>query len=229
MAAGNNLALPSSSSAATAILLLLVLLAPAQTSITDVAALSLLQKGLRDPNGELTSWVWDPDLPNPCSWSYVTCDHPDHRVTGIHLVGLGLSGVINRYLAKVEFPKYLEIPWNLIEGSIPMEYGQMENLVSFDLSGNWLSGSIPPQLGWLQSLVYMRIDHNQLTGPIPSDLGELHNLLFLDLASNDLCGIVLIYLERFPLSSFADNPRLKLPEMDGSRPSNLTSDDDTGC
>uniref|UniRef100_A0A0D9WI24 Leucine-rich repeat-containing N-terminal plant-type domain-containing protein n=1 Tax=Leersia perrieri TaxID=77586 RepID=A0A0D9WI24_9ORYZ len=128
MAAGNNLALPSSSSATTAILLLLVLLVPAQASITDVAALSLLQKGLRDPNGELTSWVWDPDLPNPCSWSYVTCDHLDHRVTG------------------------MEITWNLIEGSIPMEYGQMENLVSFDLSGNWLSGSIPPQLGRLQRL-----------------------------------------------------------------------------
>uniref|UniRef100_A0A0D9WI25 Leucine-rich repeat-containing N-terminal plant-type domain-containing protein n=1 Tax=Leersia perrieri TaxID=77586 RepID=A0A0D9WI25_9ORYZ len=144
---------------AAAAILLLVLLPPpaaaAGAASVDVAALMALKDGLRDPNGELASWVRDPDLPNPCNWSHITCDDGDHRVTG------------------------MEITWNLIEGSIPPDLGQLENLISLDLNGNWITGPISPHLGNLQSLVYMRIDHNRLTGQIPLQLGRLPNLLDL--------------------------------------------------
>uniref|UniRef100_M8BQD2 Leucine-rich repeat-containing N-terminal plant-type domain-containing protein n=1 Tax=Aegilops tauschii TaxID=37682 RepID=M8BQD2_AEGTA len=53
-----------------------VLLAP--VAVKDIDALLALKSGLHDPNGALKSW--DPQLVNPCTWFYITCDD-NNRVT----------------------------------------------------------------------------------------------------------------------------------------------------
>uniref|UniRef100_J3M8E2 Leucine-rich repeat-containing N-terminal plant-type domain-containing protein n=2 Tax=Oryza brachyantha TaxID=4533 RepID=J3M8E2_ORYBR len=183
MAAGNLVAVAMSAA-------VLLLLAAAAAANQEGEALTAFRKGLRDPNGALASW--DPNLVNPCTWGRLTCDD-DNRVTGI--ISLDL--------------------YNNIEGSIPPEFGNLENLISLDLYNNNISGPIPPSLGKLKSLGYMRMDHNRLTGQIPNELVGLSNLMVLNLSNNDLCGTIPTSgpFERFLPSSFANNPRLRVPQM----------------
>ncbi|KAF0923412.1 hypothetical protein E2562_006316 [Oryza meyeriana var. granulata] len=209
---------------ASAAVLLVLAAVPQAAANQDGDALTAFRKGLGDPGGGLASW--DPNLVNPCTWFRVTCDN-DNRVTGLELENLNLSGRLAPELAQLDQLKYMEITLNNIEGPIPPEFGNLKNLISLDLYNNSISGPIPPSLGKLKSLKFMRMDHNRLTGPIPNEIVELSNLAVLDLSNNDLCGTIPTSgpFEHFPPSSFANNPRLRYPELDGVG----VYDDDTGC
>ena len=53
-----------------------------------------------------------------------------------------------------------------------------------------MTGEIPLELGNLTNLVHLRLDGNQLTGDIPAVLGRLTNLTALHLSGNQLTGCV---------------------------------------
>ena len=75
-----------------------------------------------------------------------------------------------------------------LEGSIPPELGQLDDLVLLNLENNGLSGPIPPGLGDLEKLQRLYLNGNQLSGPIPPGLGDLEKLQWLYLNGNQLSG-----------------------------------------
>ncbi|WVZ99009.1 hypothetical protein U9M48_044372 [Paspalum notatum var. saurae] len=180
---------------------------PAAAANTDVDALTALRKGLQDPGNALSSW--SPNLVDPCTWIYVTCDG-DNRVTRLDLGNLKLSGPLAPELGQLDRLQYMALYGNDIQGAIPSELGGLASLISLDLRGNGISGHIPAALGNLKSLRILRLNNNRLTGPIPRELAGLPNLQVADLSSNDLCGAIPMdgVFANIPRSSFDGNPRL---------------------
>ena len=85
---------------------------------------------------------------------------------------------------------HVSLPWQRLEGGIPVELGRLSELERLDLSHNRLSGSIPPALAALSDLELLDLSHNQLSGAIPGELGHLADLETLDLAGNALTGSI---------------------------------------
>ncbi|XP_047043772.1 leucine-rich repeat protein 1-like [Lolium rigidum] len=162
------------------------------------------------PDGELQSW--DPELVDLCSWSHIICD-ANNRVTHIELGYLNLSGPLSPELAKLDQLQYMRVGDNNIQGTIPEEFSDLGNLISLDVYNNNISGPIPASLGKLSALKFMRLYQNRLTGPIPMELTGLSHLEILDLWNNDLCGTIPTSgpFQNLPPSSFAGNPRLRIP------------------
>jgi len=115
-------------------------------------------------------------------WYGITCDSTNTAVQRIYL------------------------SYNNLNGNIPPELGNLNQLESLDLYRNGLGGSIPPELGNLTQLERIDFDDNNLNGSIPPELGSLSNMQLLDLSENDLTGIIppelgsMIHLYRLDLS-----------------------------
>ncbi len=77
---------------------------------------------------------------------------------------------------------------NNLNGSIPVEIGDLTALERILLSGNTLTGEIPSSIGDLTALEKLSLYNNALTGEIPSSIGDLTALESLHLSYNDLTG-----------------------------------------
>ena len=95
------------------------------------------------------------------------------------------SGVETNALGRVT---ELNLPFNDLSGSLPVELGNLASLTTLRLEFNDLSGPIPAEFGNLSSLENVDLSFNELSGPIPPELGKLTNLTDLDLSSNQLSG-----------------------------------------
>jgi Leucine-rich repeat (LRR) protein len=84
----------------------------------------------------------------------------------------------------------ITLTYNLLNGSIPAELGNLGNLTALMLYGNRLSGNISAQLGNLGKLQALGLLQNQLSGIIPAQLGNLVNLQSLSLGNNQLSGTI---------------------------------------
>ena len=79
---------------------------------------------------------------------------------------------------------------NNLQGDIPADIGQLQELTVLNLSNNQLTGGIPTNIGQLKDLTILGLDNNQLTGSIPNDIGLLQELTFLNLGNNRLTGSI---------------------------------------
>nr|KAJ0227187.1 hypothetical protein LSAT_V11C100017950 [Lactuca sativa] len=86
---------------------------------------------------------------------------------------------------------------NHFVGSLPLEVGNLRNLVSFDVSNNMMSGVIPANLGACTSLVVLSIAGNTIQGEIPESFRSLRGLEILDLSRNNLTGKIPEFLGDF--------------------------------
>ena len=86
--------------------------------------------------------------------------------------------------------KNINLYYNHLTGSIPVEIGNFTNLQRLELNSNQLTGSIPASIGNLTSLQYLRLTWNQLTGSIPAAIGNLTKLQDLRLYVNQLTGSI---------------------------------------
>eukprot|EP00980_Cylindrotheca_fusiformis_P030344 scaffold24670_cov117-Cylindrotheca_fusiformis.AAC.1 len=102
---------------------------------------------------------------------------------------------------------------NMLEGSIPTEYGLLTEMGRFRLHGNRLDGTIPTELGNMRKLctyrdtriasfvtsyllltlcftrtVSLRLGRNKLEGTIPTEVGRMKDLETLHLPGNELKG-----------------------------------------
>ncbi|XAR56130.1 Non-specific serine/threonine protein kinase [Bertholletia excelsa] len=93
----------------------------------------------------------------------------------------------------------VDLSQNQLNGSLPLEVGNMINLGYLDVSGNHLSGEIPITLGSCVSLETLRVASNSFWGHIPSSLSSLKGIKELDHANNELSGGVPEFLENFAL------------------------------
>ena len=73
---------------------------------------------------------------------------------------------------------------NRLSGEIPVELGDLSNLVNLRLDGNRLTGVIPAELGRLSRLTGFDVVDNQLSGEIPPELADLKQLGRLFLSRN---------------------------------------------
>jgi LRR receptor-like serine/threonine-protein kinase FLS2 len=75
-----------------------------------------------------------------------------------------------------------------IKGTIPIDIGNLSNLISLELQNNELIGPIPSTLGRLHKLQGLGLDDNRLEGPIPSELCHLESLYKMLLDGNEISG-----------------------------------------
>jgi len=77
-----------------------------------------------------------------------------------------------------------------INGNIPLEIGNMSNLIQLSLSSNDLSGSIPSTIKGLHRLQSLNLSYNGLQGSMIDELCEIKSLSELYLTSNKLAGVL---------------------------------------
>ncbi len=131
-----------------------------------------------------TNWLTGP----VSTWYGITVE--EGRVTEVHLGGNALNGSIPLELGNLENLKDLWLFMNNLSGTIPSELGNLINLESLHLEENQLTGSIPPELGGLSSLVELYLRFNMLTGSLPPELGGLSNVEDIFLEENLLSGVI---------------------------------------
>nr|GMD67628.1 systemin receptor SR160 [Ipomoea batatas] len=105
---------------------------------------------------------------------------------------------------------FLDLSYNKLEGSIPMELSSMYYLSILNLGHNDLSGPIPQELGGLKTIEILDLSHNQLNGSIPQTLTRLTLLSDIDLSNNHLSGMMpqSAPFDTFPDDRFANNSGL---------------------
>ncbi|XP_022718160.1 probable LRR receptor-like serine/threonine-protein kinase At3g47570 [Durio zibethinus] len=75
-----------------------------------------------------------------------------------------------------------------LQGHIPLEVGNLSNMLLLELSNNKISGSIPVTIGGLRNLQLLNLEMNELQGPIPQIICGLKRLFHLGLSYNKLGG-----------------------------------------
>ncbi|XVF18709.1 hypothetical protein REPUB_Repub11eG0046100 [Reevesia pubescens] len=78
-----------------------------------------------------------------------------------------------------------------LKGNIPLEIGNLSNMMLLELFNNEMSGSIPTTIGGLQNIQVLRLFTNKFQGSIPEKICGLKRLYELDLSSNKLYGSIL--------------------------------------
>ena len=116
------------------------------------------------------------------------------RVTFLGLPRFQLNGEIPAELGNLDNLQTLSLFGNQLSGEIPAELGQLINLQGLHLYQNTLSGEIPAELGNLANLEALSLYDNQLSGEIPAELGNLANLVDLYLSQNTLSGEIPVEL-----------------------------------
>ncbi|GLJ17420.1 hypothetical protein SUGI_0303090 [Cryptomeria japonica] len=97
---------------------------------------------------------------------------------------------------------YLNLSWNSLEGSLPLEMSKIAMAQAIDISGNRLTGLIPISLGDCTALEHLNLSHNAFEGVIPDSLSKLQNLQQMDLSTNSLSGSIPMSLERLKVLQY---------------------------
>ncbi|XVF57803.1 hypothetical protein PTKIN_Ptkin07bG0011500 [Pterospermum kingtungense] len=82
----------------------------------------------------------------------------------------------------------LDLSFNLLNGSVPSSFRNLNSLMTFVISGNQLTGKIPDIWNNTPYLYLIDMSNNSLSGNIPDSLCSLTVLKFLRLSGNNLSG-----------------------------------------
>ncbi|KAL2334699.1 hypothetical protein Fmac_015912 [Flemingia macrophylla] len=117
-----------------------------------------------------------------------------------------VGGEINPCLADLKHLNYLNLSHNFLLGKrkpIPAFLGTMISLSHLDLSHTEFYGKIPPQFGNLSNLVYFDLS-NVAQGTIPSQIGNVSNLSYLNLRGLSLFVENVDWLSRLSKLKYLD-------------------------
>ncbi|NBC16181.1 MAG: hypothetical protein GVY18_02570, partial [Bacteroidetes bacterium] len=113
------------------------------------------------------------------------------RVVYVDLFANNLNGTLPDELCDLDQLRALDLGANKLEGPIPSCIGAMTALTELDIAGQDMSGTLPESLLDLENLEILDLAHNDLTGSIPSSLGDaLSRLVELKLGPNQFAGSI---------------------------------------
>ncbi|GFP92613.1 probable inactive receptor kinase at4g23740 [Phtheirospermum japonicum] len=176
----------------------------------------------------LHSLNWTQNSPVCENWTGISCSEDGQRVTALRLPGVGFHGPIpQNTLSRLSALQILSLRSNGINGSFPLDLGDLKNLTFLYLHYNNFSGPLPLNFSAWSNLTILNLSNNNFNGSIPNSLsnssqlnsldlaensfsGEipdlpLPNLQLLNLSGNNLVGRVPKSLQRFPKSAFMGN------------------------
>jgi Leucine-rich repeat (LRR) protein len=110
------------------------------------------------------------------------------RVTALELSENNLDGSIPSELGNLDEVAILDLSHNNLTGSIPSSFADLALLQELTLNGNDLSGEIPSDIKNWTLLQSLELYDNNLSGEIPEDIGYLTNLVEMNLSKNKLTG-----------------------------------------
>ena len=152
-------------------------------------ALSLRTQGALPP-------LWSPSNADPasvCAWSGVECSADNHTVTGVHLAGVPMHGVLFRtfeILNRCAGLQHVNLSATGITGVLNARWKNISALHTVDLGFNRLAGTLPAGLWRNGNLEYLSLLHNRLKGELPQAWFRLRRLRRLNLSHNRLTGTV---------------------------------------
>ena len=82
--------------------------------------------------------------------------------------------------------------WQCIEGEEVEWWGECDGIgetTELEIINGEITGEIPVEIGNLTNLIFLSLRNNQLTGETPSEIGNLINLVVLSLQNNNLSSI----------------------------------------
>ncbi|RAL44924.1 hypothetical protein DM860_003683 [Cuscuta australis] len=94
----------------------------------------------------------------------------------------------------------LNLSGNHLAGSMPLDFGNLKNIVKLDVSYNRLSGEIPKGLTSCTRLQILHMQANSLNGSIPQSISSMKELEFIDISHNKLSGRIPNSLETLHLA-----------------------------
>ncbi|KAK7822917.1 mdis1-interacting receptor like kinase 2, partial [Quercus suber] len=106
----------------------------------------------------------------------------------------GISGFIVSEIRLLTNLSYFFLDSNHINGSIPLEIGNMKSLIELNLGNNKIVGQIPSTLAYRSLLNSLFLSHNYLTRTVPSGIRDLSFLIYVNLSYNNLTGNIRLFL-----------------------------------
>ncbi|KAJ1376763.1 Serine/threonine-protein kinase, active site [Sesbania bispinosa] len=112
------------------------------------------------------------------------------QLTQLGFGGNQISGKIPIEIGNLVNLIVLGMDDNLLTETIPATFGKFQNMQVLGLSGNRFSGEIPSFIGNLTLLFQLDLSRNKFFGNIPSTIGNCRNLQWLDISQNNLIGAI---------------------------------------
>jgi Leucine-rich repeat (LRR) protein len=115
-------------------------------------------------------------------------------LNGLTFITIGdqttIQGTLPDDWSQLQQLQFLSVANNSLTGSIPSSWGSLENLATLGLWNNKLTGTIPDSFSALSALKELGLNVNLLSGSIPASLGSLKGLTDLKLFGNQLTGTI---------------------------------------
>uniref|UniRef100_A0A6N2KXI9 Leucine-rich repeat-containing N-terminal plant-type domain-containing protein n=1 Tax=Salix viminalis TaxID=40686 RepID=A0A6N2KXI9_SALVM len=120
--------------------------------------------------------------------------HIDHGKVDVEMIvkiPVKLTSKRNFYTYVGDILRYMsamDLSCNRFTGEIPIEWGNLNGILSLNLSQNNLTGLIPSSFSNLKQIESLDLSHNNLNGRIPAQLIELTFLEVFNVSYNNLSG-----------------------------------------
>ncbi|KAD3066745.1 hypothetical protein E3N88_34625 [Mikania micrantha] len=108
---------------------------------------------------------------------------------------------------------------NYLSGTIPPEWGSMEQILTMTVEDNMMSGEIPHELGNLRSIERLFLNSNFFTGELPASFANLTSLKEFRIGSNNFSGRIPDFIVNW---TNLTNLRIMASGLEGPIPSGIT-------